>query len=936
MAVEVFVRSSSVCGWRGRRLAAAVAVFFALLPVVVLASVRPASADPPPPPPVGSLTVAAVGAATFRSVVTGSDGNIWFATDLAIGRATLTGEFTMFQDPAFDRPHDLVAGSDGNLWFVNEPGAIGRITPAGMVTIFTDPDMHRPGLLVAGPDGNLWFTTLDEYGFGRITTAGVVTFFPRPGRPQQLAAGPDGNVWFTIAHHPYNQTGAEYIGYITPAGDVTIVPILEEYWPGQLATGPDGNLWLSGTHHVSGAGVLDHPFIARIRVVPGEESFTPFLDDSIPPVGDITSGPDGNLWYVSGSNVGRITMAGVATNFPIDPLAGVDAIANGPDGNLWIGMNGWGSFDSGLGKVTPAGALTMVVDDTVQYPSAIVGGTDGNLWFTNPVPGTGSISRLTPAGTVTAFVDPGIDKPYAITNGPGGDRWFTNQGGGGSVGRITHDGLVTTFADPAITRPGAIVAGSDGNVWFADLGAPNAPATRFIGRMTPSGTLTSFPAALLSSTVLVAAPDGQVWFSSTTGIRRISPAGVITSVAAGTPTAMTVGPDGNVWFTDDVDVLVDGRIGTKGTIGKITPAGGLTTYPTNAYDVPVAISPGYDGNLWFTQRGFFDVKNSIARMTTDGAVTTVTDLGYFNDVEKSALTPGADGNLWLTDRRQSAILRVSTEAVPGAPGEVTGEAGVPGSGAASVSWTAAATNGHAITGYTATATPGGATCTWTSGPRACTINGLEPGTAYTFTVTATNSLGLGPASAASAPVTLVSFSDVGADAPFFTDIEWLVGGGIATGYPDGTFRPAAPVTRQAMAAFLYRRAGAPGGAHPSCSTAPFLDVPVDAPFCGEIAWLATEGIAGGYPDGTFRPVTVVSRQAMAAFLYRSAGSPLGDHPTCATDPFADVVVGAPFCGEIVWLVDHDIANGYEDGTFRPDIEVSRQATAAFLHRLSLL
>ena len=62
------------------------------------------------------------------------------------------------------------------------------------------------------------------------------------------------------------------------------------------------------------------------------------------------------------------------------------------------------------------------------------------------------------------------------------------------------------------------------------------------------------------------------------------------------------------------------------------------------------------------------------------------------------------------------------------------------------------------------------------------------------------------------------------------------------------------------------------GAVPPCASG-FTDVVSHHPFCAEIDWLASGGIAGGYEDGTFRPTVPVSRQAMAAFLYRSAGSP---------------------------------------------------------------
>jgi hypothetical protein len=72
---------------------------------------------------------------------------------------------------------------------------------------------------------------------------------------------------------------------------------------------------------------------------------------------------------------------------------------------------------------------------------------------------------------------------------------------------------------------------------------------------------------------------------------------------------------------------------------------------------------------------------------------------------------------------------------------------------------------------------------------------------------------------------------------------------------------------------------------------------------------------------------------MAAFLYRAAQSPDGEDPTCTAAPFPDVPANHPFCGEIEWLVGSGITTGYADGTFRPGATVTRQATVAFLQRL---
>lgn len=176
------------------------------------------------------------------------------------------------------------------------------------------------------------------------------------------------------------------------------------------------------------------------------------------------------------------------------------------------------------------------------------------------------------------------------------------------------------------------------------------------------------------------------------------------------------------------------------------------------------------------------------------------------------------------------------------------------------------------------------------------------------------------------------FTDVPLTHPFAEDIIWLVDNDLATGYPDGTFRPGAVVTRQALAAFFYRLYGSPGGPDPTCSAAPFIDVPIDHAFCGEIAWAVAEEITTGFPDGTFRPGATVTRQAFTAFMYRLAVAPGGPDPTCAVAPFIDVPTTHPFCGEIAWAAENEITTGFPDGTFRPAATVTRQATAAFLHR----
>ena len=133
------------------------------------------------------------------------------------------------------------------------------------------------------------------------------------------------------------------------------------------------------------------------------------------------------------------------------------------------------------------------------------------------------------------------------------------------------------------------------------------------------------------------------------------------------------------------------------------------------------------------------------------------------------------------------VVSASSEVVPDAPTDVTASAG---DTEATVSWTAPASDGgSAITGYTVTASPGGATCT-TSGATSCAVTGLSNGTAYTFTVIATNGVGDSAASSASSAVTpfsvpgvpTISRTDVGDGTIYLYVTVADDGGSAVTGY----------------------------------------------------------------------------------------------------------------------------------------------------------
>lgn len=173
-----------------------------------------------------------------------------------------------------------------------------------------------------------------------------------------------------------------------------------------------------------------------------------------------------------------------------------------------------------------------------------------------------------------------------------------------------------------------------------------------------------------------------------------------------------------------------------------------------------------------------------------------------------------------------------------------------------------------------------------------------------------------------------TFTDVAQDHPFSKEISWLASTGITTGWDDGTFRPTDDTSRAAMAAFFYRAAGSPEYTAPTVSQ--FKDVNPSDPFYKEISWLAEQGITTGWDDGTFRPNEKIDRASMAAFFYRFAGQPHYVAPS--NSEFKDLTSQSSFYKEISWMHSRGIATGWDDGTFRPNASIKRDATAAFFYR----
>jgi virginiamycin B lyase len=269
-------------------------------------------------------------------------------------------------------PTSICVGSDGNLWFP-EQGAIGhvkmaRITPQGVITEFSIGNRATTAV-IAGPDGNLWFT--DGYSGGSLSVMGVdgrvradysaTSVGDKPAGAFSVTVGPDGNLWYTESY-------ADRVGRMTPTGSFVEFPLGPAGYPGSIAVGPDAALWFTEDYRV-----------ARISLT-GEIKTYP-LPAGIGPLDGTTTGPDGRLWFTQlfTSTVLRMSVDGDFTQFTLSDGGQAGGFVVGPDGALWFGD----PVHNAIGRITTAGAVTEYVVPTPKcLPGQIVVGPDRALWFT--------------------------------------------------------------------------------------------------------------------------------------------------------------------------------------------------------------------------------------------------------------------------------------------------------------------------------------------------------------------------------------------------------------------------------------------------------------------------------------------------------------------------------------------------------------------------
>lgn len=263
-----------------------------------------------------------------------------------------------------------------------------------------------------GPDNRIWFNP--GPGIEAISDDGTITQYPVPAYAPAIAGRR--TMWFI---------DGSSAGMMTTVGHVIFqYPLAPGSCPGGVAAGPDGNAWITDSCN----GAIE-------RLTPSGQ----VTSYSIPsryslPMG-ITAGSDGNLWFAESlGNVGRITTAGVITEFPFkNTEGGLGWPTLAPDGNIYVPV---GPTD--LWAVTPQGIITDY-DDPAQkaYAQHVTVGPDGkSLWLAIS---SGYVEKFSLAthtfGPDIKVVNGGV---YGIVAGPDHDLWYGGfrLNGGDEIGIV--------------------------------------------------------------------------------------------------------------------------------------------------------------------------------------------------------------------------------------------------------------------------------------------------------------------------------------------------------------------------------------------------------------------------------------------------------------------------------------------------------------------
>ncbi len=592
-------------------------------------------------------------------------------------------------------------------------------SPAGLTSSGSSGPLTVTGL-TNGAAYTFTVTATNSAGTGPVSAASnSVIPATLPGAPQNVSAAA-GNGQATISFSaPANNGGAAIISYSVTAS------------PGGLsASGSGSPLTVTG---LSDGTAYTFSVTATNSVGAGPASVA---SNSVTPQAGLPGAPQ-NVSATAASGQATISFTAPAsnggaaiTNYTVSSSPG-GITANGAASPITIaGLNngtaytftvtasnssGTGPASAATNSVTPLGAPGAPLNVT-----ATAGNGQATINFSPPASNGGAV--------ITG---------YNVTSSPAGFSVYAN----GSGGPVTITGLTNGTAYAFTVT--------------ATNGAGTGPASAASNSVTPA-TLPGAP-----QNVSAAAGNGQVAVSFappasnggaaiTTYTAVASPSGLSAS-GSGSPLTVTGLSNGTPYTFSVTATNSSGTGPASMASNSATPESSLPGAPQNvtaaAGNGQATVSftaPASNGGAAITN---YTVISSPSGLTVSGLTSPITVTGLSNGTAYTFTVTAT--NSTGPGPGSAASNSVTPTALPGAPQNVTATVG---NGQATISFTAPANNGGAaITNYTVKSSPGGVTVSGAASP--IIVTGLNNGTAYTFTVTATNSAGTGPASPASNSVT---------------------------------------------------------------------------------------------------------------------------------------------------------------------------------------
>ena len=178
-----------------------------------------------------------------------------------------------------------------------------------------------------------------------------------------------------------------------------------------------------------------------------------------------------------------------------------------------------------------------------------------------------------------------------------------------------------------------------------------------------------------------------------------------------------------------------------------------------------------------------------------------------------------------------------------------------------------------------------------------------------------------------------SYRDVDTSAWYHEAVDYVLVNGLMSGYGNGVFGPNDHLSRAQLCQILYNKEGRPAVTGNSA----FTDVAEGAWYLGAVTWTAENGIVGGYGSGLFGPEDNITREQLAAILYRYARAKgydvsVGEDTNILS--YTDALEISEYAiPAMQWACGAGIINGTGDGsTLSPQGQATRAQTATMLMR----